>query len=85
VISDASLATIKQAVRDFEQRIKGAEMEAFFFGGHGIETGGKKYIIPIDAQLKAQPMLKKMPTTSKYCSSVCVLEEQSITHYFRCL
>lgn len=53
VISDASLATLKQAVRDFEVRIKGAEMAAFFFGGHGIETGGKKYIIPIDAQLKS--------------------------------
>jgi hypothetical protein len=29
VISDASLTTIKQAVRDFEQRIKGAEIAAF--------------------------------------------------------
>lgn len=52
IITNADLATIKQSVRDFELRIKGAEMATFFFAGHGIETGGKKFIIPVDAQLK---------------------------------
>ncbi len=53
VDTNATLATIKQDVRAFQERIKGAEIAAFFYAGHGMEIGGKKYIIPIDAQLKS--------------------------------
>ncbi len=53
VVTNATLATTKQAIRAFEERIKEAEIAAFFYAGHGMEIGGKKYIIPIDAQLKS--------------------------------
>ncbi len=53
VVTNATLTTTKQAIRAFEERIKGAEIAAFFYAGHGMEIAGKKYIIPIDAQLKS--------------------------------
>ncbi|MEA5138627.1 caspase family protein [Arcicella rigui] len=52
VITNGTLQTIKDAIKTFQEKIKGAEMATFFFAGHGIEINGKKYIIPVDAQLK---------------------------------
>lgn len=52
ILVDANLQNVKQAIKTFQEKITGAEMATFFYAGHGMEIAGKKYIIPVDAQLK---------------------------------
>lgn len=52
ILIDANLQNVKQAIKVFQEKITGAEMATFFYAGHGMEIAGKKYIIPVDAQLK---------------------------------
>lgn len=39
------------ALRELSRAARGAEVAALFFAGHGIEQGGRNYLIPVDAKL----------------------------------
>jgi tetratricopeptide (TPR) repeat protein len=41
------------ALREFARETDTAEWAAVYYSGHGIELGGTNYLIPVDAQLKA--------------------------------
>lgn len=51
--SDLSREGLIQALRDFAVTADDAEWAMIYYAGHGIEFGGVNYMIPIDAQLKA--------------------------------
>ncbi|MEA5138975.1 caspase family protein [Arcicella rigui] len=53
VIINANLQTIKESIKLFQIKVKDAEIATFFYAGHGVEIDGKKYIIPVDAELKS--------------------------------
>jgi uncharacterized caspase-like protein len=42
------------ALRDFEARARGAEVALFYFAGHGAQVGGANYLIPVNAQIRAE-------------------------------
>jgi formylglycine-generating enzyme required for sulfatase activity len=42
------------ALRDFETRARGAEVALFYFAGHGAQVGGANYLIPVNAQIRAE-------------------------------
>lgn len=52
-IEDANFDTMRRALRDFSQRARNADMAVVFFAGHGMEVGGENWLIPVDAELKA--------------------------------
>ena len=38
-------------IRRFARALRGAEIGAFFYAGHGIQVDGKNYLVPVDAKL----------------------------------
>ncbi len=53
VASDLSVNEFQLAMRDFRAKSDGADVALVYFAGHGIEAQGKNWLIPVDAELKA--------------------------------
>lgn len=49
--TDLNRATFDQALREFRARADGAEVALIYYAGHGIESGGTNWLVPIDAKL----------------------------------
>jgi hypothetical protein len=49
---DADHAALLSALSKFAEEASGADWAVIYYAGHGIEVGGKNYIIPVDATLK---------------------------------
>jgi formylglycine-generating enzyme required for sulfatase activity len=50
---DLKFAGLREALREMARASAGAELGVVFFAGHGIEVGGRNYLIPTDAALAA--------------------------------
>jgi formylglycine-generating enzyme required for sulfatase activity len=48
---DLKLDAFRAALRELARAARGAELGVVFFAGHGIETGGRNFLIPTDAVL----------------------------------
>ena len=48
---DLDLAGMRRTVRDFLEKLDGADMALFFYAGHGLQVNGNNYMVPVDAQL----------------------------------
>ncbi|WP_346433424.1 endolytic transglycosylase MltG [Oricola sp.] len=48
---DLTFAGMRRALRSFARDAAGADMAVVFFAGHGMEVGGRNYLIPTDAEL----------------------------------
>jgi hypothetical protein len=42
-------AALDLAVRNFGQRVQGADIALFYYAGHGVQVRGSNYLVPIDA------------------------------------
>jgi TPR repeat protein len=52
LLKDGSREQILDALKSFENKVRGTNALAFFhFGGHGIQVEGKNYLIPADAEV----------------------------------
>jgi hypothetical protein len=52
-LPNADFDTMRRGLLDFGKQARGADIVAVFFAGHGMEMGGENWLIPIDAELKA--------------------------------
>ena len=43
---------MRNTLREFYGKLGGAKVALFFYAGHGLQLGGKNYLVPVDAQLK---------------------------------
>jgi caspase domain-containing protein len=43
----------REALRELARESRGAEIGVLYFAGHGVEVGGRNFLIPVDAGLKA--------------------------------
>jgi uncharacterized caspase-like protein len=50
-VPDLTKADFDQHLRDFRQKADGADVALVYYAGHGIESGGKNYLLPVDARL----------------------------------
>jgi len=48
---DLDKAAFDLKVREFAEALSGADAGIFFYAGHGLQSGGQNYLIPIDAKL----------------------------------
>lgn len=39
-------------VRDFSRALTDADVGLFYYAGHGLQVGGRNYLVPVDAQLQ---------------------------------
>ncbi len=49
---DATARDLNRAVYDFAGRVQPGGVAVVFYAGHGIDSGGRNYLIPVDAQLE---------------------------------
>ena len=50
---DLDYAGMREKVKLFSERLVGADVGLFYYGGHGIQVSGKNYLVPVDARLNA--------------------------------
>ncbi|TPK94129.1 hypothetical protein FJ938_28850 [Mesorhizobium sp. B2-4-14] len=50
---DLDLAGMRRTVREFLEKLDGADMALFFYAGHGLQVNGNNYMVPVDAQLSS--------------------------------
>ncbi|TPK60662.1 hypothetical protein FJ930_28370 [Mesorhizobium sp. B2-4-15] len=50
---DLDLAGMRRTVRQFLDKLDGADMALFFYAGHGLQVNGNNYMVPVDAQLSS--------------------------------
>lgn len=53
VARDLTMQNFQAKLRDFRQRATGAELAMVYYAGHGVESRGKNWLIPIDAKLQS--------------------------------
>lgn len=49
---------MKKAIDDFGYEIKGNDVGLFYYAGHGIQSNGYNYLIPVDAQLITEKQIE---------------------------
>ena len=52
-IKNGTFDDMRKGLLEFARRARGSEIAVVFYAGHGMEVGGENYLIPIDAELKA--------------------------------
>jgi uncharacterized caspase-like protein len=45
---------MSQRVRDFARSVEGADTALFFYAGHGLQSKGQNYLVPVNASLKTE-------------------------------
>lgn len=52
--TNAGLRAMEEAIDAFGERIHQNGIALFYYAGHGIQSEGKNYLVPVDAMLKAE-------------------------------
>ena len=51
-IENADKAGLERGLQEFKRTVSGSEIAMIFFAGHGIEIGGRNFLVPVDAKLE---------------------------------
>ena len=54
VVSDADQKQMQRALRDFGDNAKGAEVAFFYYSGHGLQSNGENYLVPLHAAIQKE-------------------------------
>ncbi len=49
--TDLDKSRMDRTIRQFAEKLTGADVGVFFYAGHGLQYDGQNYLVPIDAQL----------------------------------
>jgi hypothetical protein len=52
-VRNGNYDAMRRGLLEFARLARGSEIAIVFFAGHGMEVGGENYLIPVDAELKA--------------------------------
>lgn len=52
--TDASQREMKQALREFARDIKNGGVGLFYFAGHGVQSRGRNFLVPIGASIESE-------------------------------
>ena len=52
--NNTNLRSLQQAVRDFSDEFKKSDVGLIHYSGHGVETKGQNYLIPVDADIRKE-------------------------------
>lgn len=57
-VVNASFLDMRNALRDFEEKIDDADVVMCYYAGHGMQVDGVNYLVPIDARLNKKEHIK---------------------------
>ena len=57
-VKDANLRQMEQAVDDFYEELLQGSIGVFYYAGHGVQSEGENYLIPVDANIVVEGDLK---------------------------
>ncbi|MGD9925776.1 MAG: caspase family protein, partial [Pseudorhodoplanes sp.] len=49
---DVDRRSMEDKVREFGRKLDGAKLALFYYAGHGLQVGGKNYLLPVDSKLE---------------------------------
>ena len=49
---------MKKAIDDFGDSLRNSEVGLFYYAGHGIQSKGYNYLIPVDARLNTEKQVE---------------------------
>jgi len=49
---NASKKTMKNAVREFGQRLQSGDVALFYYSGHGLQSNNRNYLVPPEADIR---------------------------------
>jgi hypothetical protein len=52
--TDVNLRQMQLAVREFSRKIQNGSVGLFYYAGHGMQSGGRNFLIPIGAQIEVE-------------------------------
>ena len=58
LVTDANLKKMEKSVRDFGKQLRKGGVGLFYYAGHGLQVGGRNYLIPIDAMIESESDVK---------------------------
>jgi hypothetical protein len=58
LVTDANLRQMEAALDRFTEAIEQGGVGVFYYAGHGIQSGGENYLIPVDANLRVEQDLR---------------------------
>jgi uncharacterized caspase-like protein len=53
-LRDGSLREMQRAIGQFSRKLKGSRTALVYYSGHGIQSQGTNYLIPVDARLESE-------------------------------
>ena len=56
--TDAELPDMDEALEAFYRKLQGAEAGLFYYAGHGMQSGGENYLIPLNSRVKRERDLR---------------------------
>ena len=56
--TDLDKISTDRKLRDFSERLSGADVGVFFYAGHGLQVNGINYLVPVDAGLRSNSALE---------------------------
>ncbi|MBO6024543.1 MAG: SUMF1/EgtB/PvdO family nonheme iron enzyme [Bacteroidales bacterium] len=55
---NASLLDMDDAIDDFGRKAKDYDIALFYYSGHGLQSKGSNYMVPVDAEMKSEAEVK---------------------------
>ncbi|MBX2868769.1 MAG: caspase family protein [Acidiferrobacterales bacterium] len=52
--TDARRVAMHRAIREFGKKLSSAEIGLFYYAGHGVQVGGRNYLVPTDADIREE-------------------------------
>lgn len=56
--TNASLVEMDDAVSSFSEKLNNYDVALFYYSGHGVQSKGENFLIPIDAEIRSEADLK---------------------------
>ncbi len=58
LVVNADLRGMEEAVRDFSTALSDADVGLFYYAGHGLQSEGINYLVPVDADVRSETELR---------------------------
>ncbi|HUX95744.1 MAG TPA: caspase family protein [Bacteroidales bacterium] len=58
LVKNAGMAKLKSVIEDFGLKLSNYDIGLFYYAGHGVQSKGYNYFIPVDAELKSEAQVE---------------------------